>query len=109
MSANLESAQEDFSVLVSELNQFTPGLILYVESQGDFYYSKKEDLYWFRHVIFYRGCSMECQGHQYWGTHVRHLKQFDSEEDGPDSMLGYRVVKNLSEAIDGSWADGGKQ
>lgn len=108
MEDDLQEAQEDFLVLVSELNDTTPGTMFHVEAPGDFFFSARENLFWFRHVVFYRDCDRDCAGHEYWGAHVGHLRQFDVGTDVPYNLQGYRVVGDLREAIDGTWADGGR-
>lgn len=106
MEQDLQDAHEDFLVLVDHLNSKGPGAIFHVEAPGDYFYNQKEHLFWFRHVVFYVNCEEGCGGHEYWGTHVGHLRQFDVSTDMPSSLHGYRVVRDLREAINGTWADG---
>lgn len=107
MEDGFAEAKEDFEILVENLNTVKHGKIWRVEATGNFIYNAHDDLYWFSHVIFYDTCSDKCHGHEYWGTHVGHLREFDCMDGSPYHMQGYRVVKDPTEALDGTWADGG--
>ena len=107
MDDGFGEAKEDFDILVEELNTVKHGNIWRVEATGSHIYNHRENLYWFGHIVFYDTCSSKCQGHEYWGTHVGHLREFDVMDGTPSHLLGYRVVANPHEALNGSWADGG--
>lgn len=107
MDDDFEDAKEDFGCLVEELNTTKHGTIWRVEETGSHIFNAKERLFWFGHVVFYDSCTSKCQGHEYWGTHVGHLREFDAMDGSPPHLWGYRVVQNPHEALTGSWADGG--
>lgn len=107
MDDSFAEAKEDFDVLIDALNVTKHGMIWMAEDTGSYIYNARDKLYWFSHVIFYDTCSSRCKGHEYWGAHVGHLREFDAMAGCPDHMLGYRVVRDTKEALDGSWADGG--
>lgn len=107
MNADFDEAREDFADLIENLSRTKPGRIWRAESTGSHIYNHRDGLFWFSHVVFYDTCSAKCQGHEYWGTHVGHLREFDAMAGTPPHMLGYRVVHNPQEALDGTWADGG--
>lgn len=107
MNDGYSEAKEDFDLLVESLNTTKHGTIWRVETTGSYIFNARDNLYWFSHVVFYDTCSATCKGHEYWGTHVGHLREFDVMEDSPPHLLGYRVVQNPHEALTGSWADGG--
>lgn len=107
MNADFDEAQSDFADLIENLNTRKHGSIWKVEATGSYIYNHREKLYWFGHVVFYETCSAKCQGHEYWGCHVGHLREFDVLDDIPPHLMGYRVVHDPQEALDGTWADGG--
>ena len=107
MQDDFEEAHEDFVVMLDELNFRKHGYIAFAKATGDHIYNSSEKLFWFGHVVFYDTCTGDCKGHRYWGCHVDHLREFDVLEDIPPHLLGYRVVSDPTEALDGSWADGG--
>lgn len=107
MESKFDQAQSEFGQLMLHLESIMPGKIQMIGITGDHIYSHKEDRFWFHHVLYYSDCETDCQGHEYWGCYVDHLKAFDALAGTPDLMQGYRVVHDLKEALDGSWADGG--